>query len=74
MRMGFDMRIKHLTLKTSVHPFEFIGIGFLLNSSPYLETLTLDIGPRRIFGVSINKNAQIHRHVYTYIFGLELKS
>ncbi|KAL0000896.1 hypothetical protein SO802_014677 [Lithocarpus litseifolius] len=50
VRMGFDMRIKHLTLKTSVHPFEFIGIGFLLNSCPHLETLTLDIGPRRIFG------------------------
>uniref|UniRef100_A0A7N2M8N8 Uncharacterized protein n=1 Tax=Quercus lobata TaxID=97700 RepID=A0A7N2M8N8_QUELO len=47
--MEYDMNIRHLILKTSMHPYEFFRIVFFLNSSPYLETLTLDIGPGRIF-------------------------
>ncbi|GMY31378.1 F-box protein At3g62230-like [Fagus crenata] len=50
LRMDFDMNIRHLIMKTTMHPYEFFGIRFFLNSCPRLETLTLNIiGPGRVF-------------------------
>ncbi|KAK9269659.1 hypothetical protein L1049_001437 [Liquidambar formosana] len=43
------MDVKHLILKTTMHENEFFGISFLLKSCPYLETLTIEILPGRIF-------------------------
>lgn len=46
-----DMR--HLILKTSMHSYELYGISFLLKSCTGLEMLTIDLGPARIFAVSV---------------------
>ncbi|KAL5802546.1 hypothetical protein ACOSQ4_030851 [Xanthoceras sorbifolium] len=43
------LNVRHLILKTSMHRFEFYGIRFMLKSCPLLETLTINIGPARIF-------------------------
>jgi hypothetical protein len=52
VRIGTDMNVRHLILKTQIHPHEFCGFEFLLNSCPMLEKITLDIGQRAIFPVS----------------------
>jgi hypothetical protein len=44
--------VRKLILKTALHSNEYCGIKFMLRSSPRLETLTIDIGPARIFPVS----------------------
>jgi hypothetical protein len=51
--MGFPLNLTHLTLKAALHEHEFFGICFFLRSSPCLETLTIQIGPGRLFAVSI---------------------
>ncbi|TXG67749.1 hypothetical protein EZV62_009024 [Acer yangbiense] len=43
------LNVRHLILKTSLHSFEFYGIRFMLKSCPLLETLTINLGPARIF-------------------------
>ncbi|GAU17012.1 hypothetical protein TSUD_37700 [Trifolium subterraneum] len=49
VRTEIDLSVKHLILKTQVHPHEFCGFEFLLNSCSMLERITLDIGQRAIF-------------------------
>ncbi|XP_061963922.1 F-box protein At3g62230-like [Populus nigra] len=41
--------VRKLILKTALHSNEYCGIKFMLRSCPRLETLTIDIGPARIF-------------------------
>lgn len=38
-----DMNVRHLTMKTSLHEDEFMGITFFLNICPMLERLTLEL-------------------------------
>ncbi|KAE8125607.1 hypothetical protein FH972_020390 [Carpinus fangiana] len=49
LKMGFPLDLTHLTLKAALHEHEFFGICFFLRSSPRLETLTIQIGPGRVF-------------------------
>ncbi|KAF5478863.1 hypothetical protein F2P56_005391 [Juglans regia] len=49
LRMSFPLNLKHLILKAAMHENELYGIRFFLNSCPYLETLTIEIGPGRVF-------------------------
>ncbi|KAK2403877.1 putative F-box/LRR-repeat protein [Trifolium repens] len=49
VRIQIDLNVRHLILKTQIHPHEFCGFEFLLNSCPMLEKITLDIGQRAIF-------------------------
>ncbi|GLU23606.1 hypothetical protein SLE2022_395990 [Rubroshorea leprosula] len=49
LRTSNPLNTKHLILKTSIHNNELLGIKFLLESCPFLETLTIDLGPSRIF-------------------------
>ncbi|KAF7820216.1 putative F-box/LRR-repeat protein [Senna tora] len=50
VRMEYDMNVRHLILNTALHSNEFCGISFLLNSCPYLHTLTIDLTPpHRLF-------------------------
>ncbi|AES99384.1 F-box protein [Medicago truncatula] len=37
------MKVKHLIMKTFLHPLEFEGIAFMLKSCPNLEHLTIEI-------------------------------
>ncbi|XP_034903957.1 F-box protein At3g62230 [Populus alba] len=41
--------VRKLILKTALHSNEYCGIKFMLRSCPRLETLTIDIGPAKIF-------------------------
>lgn len=34
---------RHLVMRTSLHPYEFIGIKYLINNCPDLESLTLQM-------------------------------
>ncbi|XP_011009299.1 PREDICTED: F-box protein At3g62230 [Populus euphratica] len=43
------LEVRNLILKTALHSNEYCGIKFMLRSCPRLETLTIDIGPARIF-------------------------
>ncbi|KAJ1404724.1 Leucine-rich repeat domain superfamily [Sesbania bispinosa] len=43
------LNIRHLIMKTRMHPYEMFGFMFLLNSSPVLEKLTIEIGHGKIF-------------------------
>ncbi|KAJ1435838.1 Leucine-rich repeat domain superfamily [Sesbania bispinosa] len=43
------LNIRHLIMKTQMHPYEMFGFMFLLNSSPVLEKLTIEIGHGKIF-------------------------
>jgi hypothetical protein len=52
VKTEIDLNVRHLILKTQMHPHEFCGFEFLLNSCPMLEKITLDIGQRAIFSVS----------------------
>ncbi|CAJ2629398.1 unnamed protein product [Trifolium pratense] len=49
VRTEIDLNVRHLILKTQMHPHEFCGFEFLLNSCPMLEKITFDIGQRAIF-------------------------
>ncbi|GLT60743.1 hypothetical protein SLA2020_334960 [Shorea laevis] len=49
LRTSNPLNTKHLILKTSIHNNELLGIKFLLESCPFLETLTIDLGPSRVF-------------------------
>ncbi|XP_061368826.1 putative F-box protein At3g29830 [Gastrolobium bilobum] len=49
LRVQCDLNVRHLIMKTQMHPYELCGFMFLLNSCPMLETLTLEIGLRNIF-------------------------
>ncbi|KAG7029851.1 putative F-box/LRR-repeat protein, partial [Cucurbita argyrosperma subsp. argyrosperma] len=44
IQMQAPLNVQHLTFSTSIHPNEFYGIAFLLNSCPHLSTLTLMLG------------------------------
>ncbi|WCJ32509.1 F-box family protein [Euphorbia peplus] len=48
---GFQcpLEVRHLILKTAMHFNEYIGMKFMLNSCPNLQTLTLEIGDAKIF-------------------------
>ncbi|KAL9295832.1 F-box protein [Arabidopsis thaliana] len=49
VRLKAPMETRQLVLKTNFEPNEFVGIRFMLNSSPYLETLSFQmVGPRPI--------------------------
>ncbi|CAK9325831.1 unnamed protein product [Citrullus colocynthis] len=49
IRMQAPLNIQHLTMRTKIHPNEFCGILFLLNSCPHLKKLTLMLGQGKIF-------------------------
>ncbi|XP_038889302.1 F-box protein At3g62230-like [Benincasa hispida] len=49
IRMQARMHTQHLRMRTKIHPNEFYGIIFLLNSCPYLKKLTLMLGQGKIF-------------------------
>ncbi|KAI6687452.1 hypothetical protein NL676_024280 [Syzygium grande] len=49
LKMQLPLNVRHLILNTAVHRDEFWGIAFFLKSCPFLETLTLQISPPRIF-------------------------
>jgi len=51
-RMQSALNVKHLILKTQMHPYELCGFEFMLKSCLLLEKLTLDISPQVIFEVS----------------------
>lgn len=68
--MSFPLNLKHLILKAAMHENELYGIRFFLNSCPYLETLTIEIGPGRVFDVSISKNWLI---TYFFFLGIILQ-
>ncbi|GAU17013.1 hypothetical protein TSUD_37710 [Trifolium subterraneum] len=71
VRTEIELNVRHLILKTQMHPHEFCGFEFLLNSCPMLEKLTLDIDQRAIFsdedyetpddGVDLKKFWQMRR-------------
>lgn len=42
-RLKAEMQTKRLVLKTNLEPFEFVGIRFMINSCPHLETLTFQL-------------------------------
>ncbi|GMH05722.1 hypothetical protein Nepgr_007562 [Nepenthes gracilis] len=46
--------VRHLTIKSALHPFEYFGIACLLNTYPYIEKLRLDIGDEFIFNEDDN--------------------
>lgn len=46
------MKAKHLIMKTALHENEFIGITFVLNSCPFLECLTIEMGSEKHLLVS----------------------
>ncbi|KAE9619395.1 hypothetical protein Lal_00046981 [Lupinus albus] len=48
MRIQCGLNVRHLTMKTQLHPQELCGIRFLLFSSPMLEKLTFEIDPQII--------------------------
>ncbi|KAJ8763654.1 hypothetical protein K2173_003126 [Erythroxylum novogranatense] len=43
------LNVRHLNLKSALHPNEYWGIKFMLKSCPLLEKLTIHIGPANIF-------------------------
>ncbi|KAI6687456.1 hypothetical protein NL676_024284 [Syzygium grande] len=51
MKMQSPLNVRHLILNIAVHRNEFWGIAFFLKSCPFLETLTLQMSPPRIFPV-----------------------
>ncbi|XP_057426440.1 putative F-box/LRR-repeat protein At1g56400 [Lotus japonicus] len=48
-KIRHGLNVRHLILKTQMHPNELYGFTFLLESCPWLEKLTLEIGPRVIY-------------------------
>lgn len=52
IQMQAPLNVQHLTFSTSIHPNEFYGIAFLLNSCPHLSTLTLMLGEGSVLQVS----------------------
>ncbi|KAF8023829.1 hypothetical protein BT93_F1111 [Corymbia citriodora subsp. variegata] len=49
LRMQSPLNVRHLVLNTALHRDEYWGIAFFLKSCPFLETLTLQMSPPRIF-------------------------
>ncbi|CAK7338422.1 unnamed protein product [Dovyalis caffra] len=49
MALQAPLNVRNLILKIALHSNEYWGIRFMIRSCPYLETLTIDIGPARIF-------------------------
>ncbi|XP_030453626.1 putative F-box protein At3g29830 [Syzygium oleosum] len=49
LRMQSPLNVRHLILNAAMHQDEFWGIAFFLKSCPFLETLTLQMSPPRIF-------------------------
>ncbi|KAL3733555.1 hypothetical protein ACJRO7_022991 [Eucalyptus globulus] len=49
LRMQSPLNVRHLILNTALHRDEYWGIAFFLKSCPFLETLTLQMSPPRIF-------------------------
>ncbi|VVB06594.1 unnamed protein product [Arabis nemorensis] len=47
VRLQAPMETKHLVMKTNMQPNEFVGIRLMINSCPYLETLTFVMVPPR---------------------------
>ncbi|KAF5727970.1 putative F-box/LRR-repeat protein [Tripterygium wilfordii] len=47
--MEVALNVRHLILKTELHSNVFFGIKFMLKSCPVLETLTIQLGPARMF-------------------------
>ncbi|KAK9269329.1 hypothetical protein L1049_001100 [Liquidambar formosana] len=47
--LSTPLHVRHLILKTAMHENEFYGISFFLKSCPHLETLSIEIGPAKIF-------------------------
>ncbi|ESQ43849.1 hypothetical protein EUTSA_v10005956mg [Eutrema salsugineum] len=45
VRLQAPMETRHLVIKTSMVPYEFIGIRLMINSCPDLETLTFQMLP-----------------------------
>ncbi|CAK8565528.1 unnamed protein product [Lathyrus sativus] len=50
-----EMNTRHLKLKTNLHNDECQGVTFLLNSCPFLEHLTIDLGFGRFFDSASKK-------------------
>lgn len=49
LKRRFETR--HLVMKTSLHPYEFIGIRNLIKNCPDLESLTFEMFPPRLMKV-----------------------
>ncbi|XP_010412574.1 PREDICTED: F-box protein At3g62230-like [Camelina sativa] len=59
LRLRADMKTTRLVLMTTLEPREFVGIRFMINSCPYLETLTFQLVVRtavRMVRVPIDAN------------------
>lgn len=69
--MDVNMNVKHLILKTAMHENEFMGITFLFNSCPTLESLTIELGLPKNLYVSITYRIFF---THTFILGFEFAS
>ncbi|XP_057440780.1 putative F-box/LRR-repeat protein At1g56400 [Lotus japonicus] len=49
LQMPRNSYVRSLTMKSSLDQKELLGITFLLNSCPELESLTIELGPPQIF-------------------------
>ncbi|KAG8658151.1 hypothetical protein MANES_03G127400v8 [Manihot esculenta] len=49
VRLRAPLAVRHLILKTAMHPNEFYGVRFMFRNCPKLEILTFEICPAKIF-------------------------